>query len=183
MRLILAVSADGHLARGPEDDMSWTGLTDKRLFRLLTLVGSVCVAGSRTWLQMPKLGGRLVLPLSREHGRVLDHPDGRQEAAMSLGKAFYRFPDAWLLGGPTVAMEALEANLVDQVYLCRAENAVLHEAQAAFQPDPAYRDVVSPWLMSRGEAGNAGTPWARRQRIQFDGTTVDVWSRRDACRP
>lgn len=183
LKLILAVSADGYLARSPEDDMSWTGATDKKLFRLLTSVGAECAAGRRTWERLPDLPGRRVVPLTTVRGRLVHKADdatgARPELSMCVGSFAHAHPEGWLLGGPTVAREALSYGLVDQVYLCRSQ-AVLHGEQPAFKP--LYRDEVTPWLMSRGEAHNAGIPWRRSHRIQLDGVTVDCWSRRDACR-
>lgn len=187
--LILAVSADGHLATGPDDDMGWTGSTDKRLFKLLTSVGAVCGVGARSWQLMPELDGRRLIPLSRSRACYQKGPpapagpvpDDRMLAAedlfftvgqsLTLGEFAHRHPDGWLLGGPTLAMEALSIGLVDQVYLCRIDVNL----------GEGVRDEVTPWLMRQGER-NAGVPWRRVHRIPFDGVTVDCWSRLDACR-
>ncbi len=106
MRLLLAVSADGFLAKGPDDDMRWTGPVDKAIFRLLTLSNGndVLLAGSRTFDQMPKLPGRQMERLSRD--------------GMTLEMAAGRWPDAWLIGGPTVAVEALKLGLVSRAFMC-----------------------------------------------------------------
>lgn len=106
MRLLLASSADGYLARGPEDDMKWTGPIDKAVFRLLTLSNGndVLLAGSRTFDQMPKLPGRTMERLSRD-GLTLE-----QAAGVHM--------DAWLIGGPTVAREALSLGLVRRAFIC-----------------------------------------------------------------
>lgn len=59
MRLIMMGSRDGYVARTRNDDMSWTGKTDKQVFRLLTCVGGTIACGSKTWEMMPKrLAGR-----------------------------------------------------------------------------------------------------------------------------
>lgn len=183
LKLILAVSADGFLATGPDDDMRWTGKTDKRVFRLLTSVGAVCGAGRTTWEQMPKLPGRRLVPLSRtaEKSAIRLSPassgmpadDSIQiEECMTLGRFAHLHPEGWLIGGPTVAMEALGIGLVDQAFLCRS-TSYIHGGMA---------DTVTPWLTSRGESQNAGVPWSRTQRIDFEDVSVDVWSRLDARR-
>lgn len=100
--MILAVSADGFLARGPDDDMSWTSQTDKKLFRLLTLVGPLLLAGATTAKLLPKLPGRTVVPLSRR----------------GLALSDMQSADGWLIGGPTVAQEALRLGMVRRVFLC-----------------------------------------------------------------
>ena len=63
LRLIMAVSADGYLASGLNDDMSWTGQLDKTIFKLLTSVGGVVGAGHNTFWQLPHLSGRRLVCL------------------------------------------------------------------------------------------------------------------------
>lgn len=185
LKLIMAVSADGFLARGPDDDMRWTGKTDKKLFRLLTSVGAVCGAGTTTWRQMPELKGRRLVPISRQPGqamkptkplttgmlpaleRFVSDSTFITEPLMTLGQFAHSHPGAWLIGGPTVALEALDCNLVNQVYLCRS---TVHLFEG-------MRDTVTPFLE------NAGSAWGRAKGIDFDDVSVDVWSRKDGRRP
>lgn len=108
MRLLLASSADGYLARGPEDDMKWTSPIDKAVFRLLTISNAddVLLAGSRTFDQMPRLAGRRMERLSRG-------PKG-----LGLSEAASRWPSAWLIGGPEVAVAALRLGLISRAFIC-----------------------------------------------------------------
>ena len=101
----MACSADGFLARGPDDDMTWTGPADKRVFRVLTGVGGMCAVGTRTWELMPSLEGRQVIPISQN--------------GYTLARLWDEHPDTWLLGGPTVARAALRLGLVSEFHLCR----------------------------------------------------------------
>lgn len=104
MKLLMAVSSDGFLASGPDDRMQWTGVTDKAIFRLLTLTGGGNVfAGRKTAENMPSLKGRTVHVLSK--------------GGLSLADAAHS--GAWLIGGPTVAAAALEAGYITQAVLCR----------------------------------------------------------------
>ena len=109
MRVLLAISADDYLARGPDDDMKWTGRADKQTFRLLTSIDTdtPLLAGSVTARLMPALPGRKVLGISRG-------------SHLTLEKAFECFPQAWLIGGLTVVLAALDAGMVDKVYLSRS---------------------------------------------------------------
>lgn len=120
MKLIMAVSADGYVAKGPTDDMSWTGRADKHAFRLLTSVGGVCAAGSRTFDQMPKLPGRELIRLTRHAP-----PNFDDSSSMTLGRFAYLHPSGWLLGGPTVAQEAFELGMVDEAFFSVAEGVKL----------------------------------------------------------
>jgi dihydrofolate reductase len=116
-KLILAASADGFLAKGDADDMKWTGRADKALFKMLTTSGGVLVGGRRTVEQMPPLQYRTLLPLSRDTNR-----------GMTLDQAHAMFnrdlQSAWLIGGPTVALEALKRGMVSRVYLNRVPSAL-----------------------------------------------------------
>jgi len=111
---------------------------------------------------------------------------GQAMVPLTLGKAFYRFPNAWLLGGPTVAMEALKLGMVDQVLISNVPT-VLFERGQPFSPTGLV-DAVTPWLQSRGERQNAGVPWRNAgvpwridQRIPLgDGTIVSCWRRLDS---
>lgn len=183
LKLVMAVSKDGFVSLGPRDDMLWTGPDDKRAFRLLTSVGGVLGAGRRTFEQLPRLKGRRVFCLSTRRSMVqnaaareaMELPlDGNAkvsdeaayEETMSLGMFAHRHPTGWLIGGQTVALEALSIGLVDQVFLCRAP-LELHRS-TLFDPRVAQRDLISPRLSS----------WSRQERLKIGGTTVEVWRRK-----
>jgi dihydrofolate reductase len=148
LKLVMAVSADGFVARGPTDDMTWTGSTDKRVFRLLTSVGGVLGAGRRTFEQLPKLEGRAVHMLTRD-----------QSAGLTLEEFTSRYPDAWLIGGQGVALEALRSRLLDQAFLCRSREAFLRFG---------IKDEITPCLMR-------SPTWQQRPAVCFAETFVDVW--------
>ena len=109
MRLIMAISADGFVARDDRDDMSWTGQRDKWAFRLLTSVGGRCVAGSTTANLLPTLPGRTVQAIS--------------SVGMGLDSAYFKhgFEDAWLLGGQTLAVSAFQRGYIDEAFICYSE--------------------------------------------------------------
>lgn len=116
MKLILAVSADGFVAKGPVDDMSWTGKLDKAIFKLLTLSGNNQLwAGYTTYCQMPILAHRTVHPISRDN-----------EKGYSLSSNLFK-EDDWLIGGQTVAIEAIKSNLIDELCLCHSREVNLND--------------------------------------------------------
>lgn len=104
MRLIMAVSADGFLCKDSSDDMKWTGNKDKKLFRILTSVGGICAAGKTTYNIMPNnLQGRQLICLSRN--------------VFSLEELQYKYKDVWLLGGPTIAQEAMSKRYISEFHI------------------------------------------------------------------
>ncbi|UGL62808.1 putative dihydrofolate reductase [Xanthomonas phage MET13-T1] len=113
MRLLLASSIDGYLASGADDDMRWTGKTDKAIFRLLTMsnANDVLLAGSTTFDQMPRLPNRSMVRITRA-------PDAEALGlGKSLGQAQLDHPDAWLIGGPTLALAALRLGYVTRAFI------------------------------------------------------------------
>ncbi|URA07027.1 putative dihydrofolate reductase [Xanthomonas phage Elanor] len=130
MRLLLAVSADGYLALGPQDDMRWTGPIDKAVFRLLTLSSGndTLYAGSRTFDQMPKLPGRRLERLSR--------------SGKTVASAANTDRHSWLIGGGEVALEALRQGLIDRAFICVSPvvlgSGIPFAPLASLMPDPQY---------------------------------------------
>jgi hypothetical protein len=142
MRLIMAVSADGYVARGEQDHMQWLGHEDKALFRALTSVGGDCWVSRKSSHMMPiNLAGRKLHRVSRQPGFIdLD--------------TLRRLPsEDWLLGGQTLALLALsltkyplqEAPLVTEVHLCRSNRSAFPA------PGEGIPDVITPLLLAHGQ--------------------------------
>lgn len=112
MRLLLAVSSDGFLARGAEDDMRWTGAFDKAVFRLLTLAESEddvpVLVGTTTFHQLPRLPGRRVIQVSTR-------PTSTD--SVTLAEAAELWPRAWIVGGPATATAALKLELISRAFI------------------------------------------------------------------
>jgi dihydrofolate reductase len=180
MRLILATSHDGFLARGLDDDMSWTTPTDKKVFRLLTQVGGVCGVGYASRRLMPGLlQGRKLVSITRDGRRVSNYHPGpptehsasnvvpawaAMEASVTLGRFWHAHHDAWLLGGPRLAVEAIDLGMVNQVFMCRVPVKLGH----------GMPDFITPRL----QQASAGVSWELSQSIVVDEVTVDCWSRK-----
>lgn len=98
---------------------------------------------------------------------------------MTLESFSSRYPDGWLLGGPTVALDALQKELVGEVYLCRNPQIICERGEPFSSAMP---DTVTPFLMRRGEIGNEGIPWHLDHRIPFGRVTIDLWKRMDVRR-
>lgn len=110
MKLLMAMSKDGYLAKGPEDDMKWTGSVDKRLFWLLTQFSEEpTLIGRRSAELMPDLPGRHLVKLDSTN--------------YTLDLAMARHENAVLIGGPTLAMKAIAKGMISTacIMVCSTE--------------------------------------------------------------
>lgn len=166
MKLLMAVSRNGYVAKGPVDDMTWTGPDDKAVFKLLTSTGDILAASAQTVEQMPStLEGRGQLyALSRDPRKGVQLEDLAPMA-----------PNAWLLGGPTIAMYALRNGFVDRVFLS------IVPAQIDVDQHPgAIEDQVRPYLEARGYRPGKSVWWNRSLRVTVGQVMVECWTRDSA---
>jgi len=169
MKLIMAVSGNGYVANGPEDDMSWTGPIDKAVFKLLTSTSDVLAVSAKSLQYMPKaLPGR-----GKLYGLSTDPRRGVQ-----LEDFAAMFPDAWLLGGQELAMFAMKNGFVDRAYICRGLGT--HIDVAARYPD-AIPDKMTDYFARRRYAKGKGSWWDQSMRVQISNQLlVEVWERGSA---
>lgn len=107
MQLILGISQDGFIAKSEDDNMDWLKC-DKNIFKLLSSTnGGVNLVSEKTGLLMPQnLPGRQLIYLSRKR--------------MELNFAFKHFPNANLLGGQTLAKQALQRGMIETIFITEA---------------------------------------------------------------
>lgn len=167
MKLIMAVSKDGYVARKHDDDMSWTGPFDKAVFRLLTCVGGEIACGSRTAALMPRtLDGRSIHVLSRQPVKPYD-PNG--PVFKDLKWFQHHHPHGWLVGGQTIAMQALRADLVDEAFLCMSDRRCFPQAS-----EHAERVILGD-IIKLSTSHNVG--WSLPVELKVGDCTVQVWRR------
>lgn len=155
MRLVMAVSKDGWLARCHDDNMTWLGADDKAAFRLLTSTngGHVGVGSKTAECMPPVLPGRSLLVLStrscaRRWGSLDD---------------FHRcYPGGSLIGGPTVALEALRKSYITEVHLCRSTRNAFPEHGNGAIPDRLTIEL-------------AALNWQIAMKTRFGDTVVECW--------
>ena len=183
MKLIMAISGNGFIATGPDDDMSWTGPIDKAVFKLLTSTSDVLAVSAKTLEYMPnELPGRGKLyALSTDPRRGIALEDF---AAM--------FPDAWLLGGQELAIHAMKNGFVDRAYLCRAMDQMLvAPGPELFATDPSedppqdledtrIPDKLTDYFNRRRYTKGRGSWWDQIMRVKLDTLLVEVWERGSA---
>ncbi|UFK26695.1 dihydrofolate reductase [Roseobacter phage RDJL6] len=160
MKLVMAVSADGYLAREKNDKMNWLGATDKAVFRILTGVGGHCATSAKTAECMPKtLQGRDLTVLSTK--------------GMTL-KTFAEWkPDGWLLGGPSLALQALELDLLTEVHICRSNRYAFPDCMAA----GSIPDVVTRFLKDHQRFPGVTDWWHLGLETPVGDLKVERWKR------
>ena len=164
MKLIMAISRNGYVARSASDDMSWTGPIDKAVFKLLTSTHPVLAVSAKTLEYMPKsLPGR-----GKRYALSTDPRKG-----VSLEDMTRFAPDAWLLGGQEIALYALKNGFVTKAYLCIADTDV--------EPGPgAIQDRLRPYFEGRRYVKGRGSWWDQTLRVTIDSLMVEVWERGSA---
>lgn len=120
--LLMAVTADGMIARDSRQLVDWTGKADKKYFVEITRKAGVMIMGSKTF---DTIGGvlpeRLNVVMTRDKTRKSDHenlvftddpPEVLLEKLESQG-----FESAALIGGAIVNTLFVRKNLIDEIHL------------------------------------------------------------------
>lgn len=183
MKLIMAVSGNGFVATGEDDDMSWTGPIDKAVFKLLTSTSDVLAVSAKTLQYMPKeLPGR-----GKLYGLSTDPRRG-----VDLESFAAMFPDAMLLGGQELGLYAMKNGFVDKVYLCRAMTTMLvAPGPELFAVDPSedppqdledtrIPDKLTDYFARRRYVKGRGSWWDQTMRVKMDDLLVEVYERGSA---
>ena len=120
--LLMALTVDGKIARGPEDFPDWTGSEDKRLFKNTTLKAGVLIMGSKTYDTIGKpLPGRKNIVLSRDKSRVSSHEDlvftskNPREVLSELRREGYE--TVVLAGGSQINTLFARDDLIDEIHV------------------------------------------------------------------
>ena len=174
MRLIMAVSGNGFVAAGEDDDMLWTGPIDKAVFKLLTSTSDILAVSAKTLQYMPKtLPGR-----GKLYGLSTNPAKG-----VALEDFAAMFPDAWLLGGQELALYAMKNGFVDKAYICRAMSSMLVSAgpeHLASEPmeeppvDTRIPDKLTDYFARRRYAKGRGAWWDQVMRVKMEDLLEDL---------
>lgn len=137
MKAIFAESLNGYLAKGPNDDMSWTPKLDKKLFKLLSIVlGGVYFCSRHTFNLLPK---KMTSDPNR-HFEVVD----RQYSDEDWKRAGQVFKNAIILGGPTFLKVVYDKGLIDTFIITTTLKTI--------QGQPGYEnpfiEILNTWSCS-----------------------------------
>ncbi|MFH1984916.1 MAG: dihydrofolate reductase family protein [Pseudomonadota bacterium] len=120
--MLMAITADGKIAKHADHFPDWTGTVDKRLFARLSRKAGVVIMGSRTYDTIgAPLPGRLNVVMTRNARRISDQGDlwytglPPEKIVASLEERGYQ--EAVLAGGATVNTLFAHAGLIGEVVL------------------------------------------------------------------
>jgi len=122
LTLMMAITADGMIARDSAHFPDWTCRADKLMFKELTQAAGVVIFGSRTYDTIGKpLPGRLNVILTRHPERYSPadglkfSSDPPERVLAELGRKGYE--EAILEGGATISTLFVKSGLVDEILL------------------------------------------------------------------
>ena len=118
--LLMALTADGMIARGPSHFPDWTSRQDKAMFKKVTQKAGVLIMGSRTYDAIGKpLPGRKNIVLTRNKQRRSTHPDLEftDSKPAELVDRLQRegFTEVILAGGATINTLFARQGLIDEI--------------------------------------------------------------------
>ena len=120
--LVMAVTADGMIARGSMELIDWTGKADKKYFVHVTREAGVMIMGSKTFYTIGKvLAGRKNIVMTRDknrtnQGKELIFTSQTPKEVLSDLEA-QGFESAALIGGSTVNTLFMKENLIDEIHV------------------------------------------------------------------
>lgn len=120
--LLMAVTADGMIARNTSQLVDWSGKADKQYFVQITKQAGVMIMGSKTFDTIGRaLPGRKSIVLTRDTSRR-----SRDENLVFTSRSPEKvldmledqgYPSAALIGGAVINSLFASANLVDEIHL------------------------------------------------------------------
>jgi dihydrofolate reductase len=120
--LLMALTVDGKIARGPEDFPDWTGSEDKRMFKERTLKAGVLIMGSKTYDTIGRpLPGRKNIVLSRDQSRVSEQEnlvftsEKPRDILADLRRDGYK--TVILAGGSQINTLFVREDLIDEIHV------------------------------------------------------------------
>ena len=120
--LIMAVTADGKIARNSMELIDWTGEADKKYFIDITRKAGVIIMGSKTFDTIGKvLPGRKNIVMTRDLERKSKNSDliFTDQPAGDILKSLQAdgFEEAVLIGGAVINTLFMKKNLIDEIHV------------------------------------------------------------------
>jgi len=120
--LIMAMTADGRIAKNSDHVADWTGSDDKKYFIELTKDAGVMIMGSKTFDTLDKpLPNRLNIVMTKDESRVSNDSNliftdkSPEEIIKDLSDTGY--DKVALIGGPTINSLFIKSNLITKIHV------------------------------------------------------------------
>ena len=122
LTLVMAVTADGKIARDSTEFVDWTGKADKQYFVKVTKAAGVMIMGSKTFDTIGNvLPDRKNVVITTDKSRVSNHKDlvytDQSPVEILQGLKDEGYTSATLIGGSIINTLFMEQGLVDEVHL------------------------------------------------------------------
>jgi dihydrofolate reductase len=120
--LLMAVTADGMIARDSMQLVDWTGKADKKYFVHITKKAGVMIMGSKTFDTIGKvLPGRQNIVMTRDETRVSDDEDliftGQTPTKIIEDLTAQGFESVALIGGSVANSAFMKENMIDEIHI------------------------------------------------------------------
>lgn len=120
--LLMAVTADGMIAKDSNDLVNWTGKADKKYFVQVTRKAGVMIMGSKTFDTIGKvLPGRKNIVMTRDEKRISENKDliFTSQTPKEILKDLQAkgFSSVALIGGAIVNTLFIKENLIDEIHI------------------------------------------------------------------
>lgn len=121
MKAVFVESLNGYMAREAEDDMMWTPILDKKLFRLITsLYGGECVCSRHTLRLLPK---KMLYDTHRKFIMAT------KAGPFSLKHLNETIPNAILIGGPEFLKAAYDEGVIDTFIITTTKKPIRNNSR------------------------------------------------------
>lgn len=146
MKAAFVESLNGYMARGATDNMMWTPILDKQIFKLITTISGVCVCSRHTYNLLPQ--------------KMLSDPARKFIVAEKVGNKSLPalnilYPNAFLIGGPTFLKKAYDMSVIDTMIITTVDTII--------EPQQKYKNPF---------AGNLRAPTST---INFENMTIRIY--------
>ena len=120
--LLMALTADGLIARGSMELVDWTGKADKKYFVHITRKAGVMIMGSKTFDTIGKvLPGRKNIVMTRDKTRISQDRDliftSQTPGQIVNDLKVQGFESIALIGGSVINTLFIKENLIDEIHV------------------------------------------------------------------
>lgn len=117
MKAVFVESYNGYMAKSDTDDMRWTPVHDKKLFKLLSYAyGGVCICSAKTYSLLPE---NMKKDVNRRF--IVAEREGKYSLP-SLNKTF---PSGVLIGGKTFLTAAYNLGVIDTFVVTTLNDSIV----------------------------------------------------------